>query len=49
LAFDKTMKTLSFSAGLNYRMSEEMAVYVRYSNGNKRLILATFSRQLMLI
>jgi len=42
LAFDKTMKTLSFSAGLNYRMSEEMAVYVRYSNGNKTPDIGNF-------
>ncbi|MEZ0538114.1 TonB-dependent receptor [Fibrella arboris] len=35
LAFNKTINTLSFSAGLNYRMQADMAVYVRYSNGNK--------------
>ncbi len=35
LQFDKTVQTVSFSAGLNYKISEEMAVYVRYSNGNK--------------
>ena len=35
LAFDKTMKTFSYSAGLNYRIKEEMAVYIRYSDGNK--------------
>ena len=35
LAFNKTINTVSFSAGLNYRIQEDMAVYVRYSNGNK--------------
>lgn len=35
LPFDQTVHTVSFSAGLNYKISDEMAVYVRYSNGNK--------------
>lgn len=35
LAFNRTISTLSFSAGLNYRIQDDMAVYVRYSNGNK--------------
>ncbi|WP_375447594.1 TonB-dependent receptor [uncultured Fibrella sp.] len=42
LAFDKTMKTLSFSAGLNYRISNDMAIYVRYSNGNKAPEIGNF-------
>jgi iron complex outermembrane recepter protein len=35
LAFDKTIKTLSFSAGLNYKINDGAAVYARYSSGNK--------------
>lgn len=42
LAYDKTMNTVSFSAGLNYRISEEMVVYVRYSNGNKAPEIGNF-------
>lgn len=42
LAFDKTMHTLSFSAGLNIRVSDEMAVYARYSNGNKAPEIGNF-------
>ena len=42
LPFDKTMKTFSFSAGLNYKISEEMAVYGRYSNGNKAPDISNF-------
>lgn len=35
LPFEATINTVSYSAGLNYKISNEMAVYVRYSNGNK--------------
>ena len=35
LPFDETVHTVSFSAGLNYKINNEMAVYARYSNGNK--------------
>lgn len=35
LPFDATVNTVSYSAGLNYKINNEMAVYVRYSNGNK--------------
>ncbi len=35
LNFDKTVHTFSFSAGLNYRINNETAVYARYSDGNK--------------
>ncbi|HRI19416.1 MAG TPA: TonB-dependent receptor [Panacibacter sp.] len=42
LAFDKTMNTLSFSAGLNYRISNAVAVYARYSNGNKAPEISNF-------
>ncbi len=42
LAFDKTIKTFSYSAGLNYRIKEEMAVYIRYSNGNKAPEISNF-------
>ena len=42
LAYNKTMKTTSFSAGLNYRVSAETAIYARYSNGNKAPEMANF-------
>ena len=35
LPFNATINTVSYSAGLNYKLNNEMAVYVRYSNGNK--------------
>lgn len=35
LPFDAIVHTVSYSAGLNYKLSNEMAVYARYSNGNK--------------
>ena len=35
LDFDETVNTLSFSAGLTYKISSEMALYARYSNGKK--------------
>ncbi|GGD82698.1 hypothetical protein GCM10011514_53480 [Emticicia aquatilis] len=35
LVFDKTIKTVSFSAGLNYKINDGAAVYIRYANGNK--------------
>lgn len=33
--FDKSVPTVSFSAGLNYKFSDNMAVYGRFSSGNK--------------
>ncbi len=33
--YDETINTFSLSAGLNYRISEEMAVYARYSSAEK--------------
>ena len=42
LPFDKTMNTVSYSAGLNYLISNEMAVYARYSNGNKAPEIGNF-------
>lgn len=33
--YDKTVKTTSFSGGINYRINDNMAVYGRYSLGNK--------------
>jgi iron complex outermembrane recepter protein len=33
--YSKTSNYLSFSAGLNYRLSQNQAVYFRYSNGGK--------------
>lgn len=35
LPFDATVNTVSYSAGLNYKLSNTAAVYVRYANGNK--------------
>ena len=35
LPFDATINTVSYSAGLDYKINNEMAVYIRYSNGNK--------------
>jgi outer membrane receptor protein involved in Fe transport len=35
LPFDAIINTVSYSAGLNYKINNEMAVYARYSNGNK--------------
>ncbi|WP_413668280.1 TonB-dependent receptor domain-containing protein [Mucilaginibacter sp. Mucisp86] len=32
---NKTVKSLSYSAALNYKFSEEQAIYVRYSEGRK--------------
>ncbi len=32
---DKKVSTFSFSGGLNYKYSDDQAVYIRYSNGNK--------------
>jgi iron complex outermembrane recepter protein len=42
LAFDKTMNTFSYSAGLNYRINNETAVYARYSDGNKAPEIGNF-------
>lgn len=35
LNIDNTVKTVSFSGGLNYKLSDNQAVYVRYTNGKK--------------
>ena len=35
LNVDKTVNTVSFSGGLNYKLADDQAVYVRYSNGKK--------------
>jgi outer membrane receptor protein involved in Fe transport len=35
LNIDKTVKTVSFSGGLNYKLDDKQAVYVRYTNGKK--------------
>ena len=34
-SYDKTLSYLSFSGGLNYKIDDKQAVYVRYSDGNK--------------
>lgn len=41
-AFDKTVNTFSYSAGLNYRVSDKVAFYGRYSLGNKAPDLSTY-------
>ncbi|QHW00425.1 TonB-dependent receptor [Spirosoma endbachense] len=33
--YDKTVKTISYSGGLNYKFSDQLAVYARYSQGRK--------------
>lgn len=33
--YDKSKSYLSYSAALNYKMSDKMAIYARYSNGKK--------------
>ncbi len=35
LTYDKTLSYLSYSGALNYKISNNSAIYVRYSNGNK--------------
>lgn len=35
LNIDNTVNTISFSGGLNYKLADDQAVYVRYSNGKK--------------
>lgn len=35
LTIDNTVKTFSFSGGMNYKLADNQAVYIRYSNGNK--------------
>ncbi|WP_348811816.1 TonB-dependent receptor [Flavobacterium maritimum] len=35
LNIDNTVNTVSFSGGLNYKLADDQAVYVRYSNGKK--------------
>jgi outer membrane receptor protein involved in Fe transport len=42
LPFDETVNTFSFSAALNYKISNTMAVYARYSNGNKAPELSNY-------
>lgn len=42
LAFNETVNTFSFSAALNYKISNTMAVYTRYSNGNKAPELSNY-------
>ncbi|MES2519247.1 MAG: TonB-dependent receptor [Bacteroidota bacterium] len=34
-SYDKSVKTFSISAGLNYKFNENLALYGRYSNGEK--------------
>jgi outer membrane receptor protein involved in Fe transport len=41
-AFDKTVNTFSYSAGLNYKISDMLAFYGRYSLGNKAPDLSTY-------
>lgn len=41
-AFDRTINTVSYSAGLNYRVSDQVAFYGRYSLGNKAPDLSTY-------
>ncbi|HEX8330523.1 MAG TPA: TonB-dependent receptor [Hymenobacter sp.] len=40
--FDKSISTLSYSAGLNYKFSEGLALYGRYSQGRKSPDLGFF-------
>ena len=35
LNIDNTVNTVSFSGGLNYKLADDKAVYIRYSNGKK--------------
>jgi outer membrane receptor protein involved in Fe transport len=42
LPFDETVNTFSFSAALSYKISNTMAVYARYSNGNKAPELSNY-------
>ncbi|MCU7549731.1 TonB-dependent receptor [Chitinophagaceae bacterium LB-8] len=35
LDYDKSVSTFSYSAGLNYKINDQFAIYGRYSNGNK--------------
>ena len=42
LNFDKSITTLSYSAGLNYKFSEGLALYGRYSQGRKSPDLGFF-------
>ncbi|MDR6804707.1 outer membrane receptor protein involved in Fe transport [Dyadobacter sp. BE34] len=35
LTYNKTVKTISYSAGLNYKFNDQLAVYARYSQGRK--------------
>lgn len=35
LPFDYKVSTFSFSGGLNYKLNDNQALYIRYSNGNK--------------
>lgn len=42
LDFGKTIHTVSFSAGLNYKINNETAIYVRYSDGKKAPEISNF-------
>jgi outer membrane receptor protein involved in Fe transport len=42
LPFDETVNTFSFSGALSYKISKTMAVYARYSNGNKAPELSNY-------
>ncbi len=35
LGYNKSVKTISYSAGLNYKFNDQLAVYARYSQGRK--------------
>lgn len=35
LGYDKSVRTISYSAGLNYKFNDQLAVYARYSQGRK--------------
>ena len=42
-SFDKTVKTFSYSAGLNYKINNHFSLYGRYSEGNKAPDLDMYS------
>ncbi|GAA3989925.1 TonB-dependent receptor [Mucilaginibacter dorajii] len=42
LPFNKTVRTFSYSAGLNYKIDEKTSVYGRFSEGNKAPDLSTY-------
>ncbi|MFX0557819.1 TonB-dependent receptor [Maribacter sp. CXY002] len=45
LHIDQTVKTASFSTGLNYKLNDNQALYVRYSNGKKAPDLTFYTNQ----